>query len=412
MIIIGAGASGLLCAAMAAQGGLSVQLVERMERSGSKLRITGKGRCNLTNNCTPEEFFAAVRTNARFLYGAYSKFSAQDTMALFESLGVPLKTERGNRVFPASDRAQEIVEALVQYAARAGVQFCLQTPVRSLWLEEGALRGIVTAAGQLPAKQVVVATGGKSYPKTGSRGDGYYFAKQAGHTLLPPRGSLVPVVTREDWCKEAMGLSLRNVTLTLRKTGKNKPVFSEMGEMLFAHFGISGPLVLSASAHMAEALSNYRLEIDLKPALTPQQLDARILRDFAEYANRDFANALEALLPRTLIPVIVRQSGIPPGTKVHQVTKAQRGRLCELLKALPLTPVALRPVEEAVVTAGGVKTAEIDPRTMQSKKVPGLYFIGEVLDLDAYTGGFNLQIAFTTAAACASALVAAQNSHV
>lgn len=393
-IVIGGGAAGLLCAGMAAKRGRRVLLLERMERPGRKLLITGKGRCNLTNHCDGDAFLAAVRTNPRFLYSAWAAFPAQAVMEFFEGLGVPLKTERGGRVFPQSDRAVDVVDALTGFVRQNGVDIRFARAT-GLCLDDGRVTGVETEEGIFSAPNVVIATGGCSYPRTGSTGDGYQLAAQAGHTIIPPRPSLIPIVTAEDWCRDLMGLSLRNCTL--RVYGKtSKPIYEELGEMLFTHFGVSGPLVLSASAHMTGALSDYRLEIDLKPGLSHQQLDVRLLRDFAEMTNRDWFNALGGLLPRKLIPVAVKLSGIDGTTKVHQITREQRQRFVALLKALPLTPAGFRPIEEAVVTAGGVKVSEVNPKTMQSKRTEGLFFAGEVLDVDAYTGGYNLQIAFST----------------
>lgn len=396
MIVVGAGAAGLFCAGTAAARGCSVLLLEKNRRVGRKLLITGKGRCNVTNNCDGETFLRAVRHNPRFLYSAINAFGTADTMAFFEKQGVPLKTERGNRVFPQSDRAADIVDALHRYVTRGGAR--IETAAaEGLLLEDGAVKGVVCEDGRLfYADHVVVATGGLSYPLTGSTGDGYRLARQAGHTVVPTEPSLVPIVAREKYCQEMMGLSLKNVTLTVQKKGKKKPVFSELGEMLFTHFGVSGPLVLSASSHMTGDLGEYAMFIDLKPGLTPQQLDARLLRDFGRQLNRDFSNSLDELLPRKLIPVAVRLSQIPPETKVNQITREQRERLAALIKAFPVTPKEFRPVEEAIVTSGGVKVSEIDPGTMESRLVRGLFFAGEVLDLDAYTGGYNLQIAFST----------------
>lgn len=394
LLVVGAGAAGLLSAGYAARRGLSVLVLERMERSGRKLMITGKGRCNLTNNCDRDAFLAAVRRNGKFLYSAASAFSPQDVMALLESLGVPLKTERGGRVFPVSDRSVDVVDALVSFAKRSGARIERGRAERLL-LKGGRVVGVATDEGaNYKAGGVLLATGGKSYPLTGSTGDGYRLAEQAGHTVMPLRPSLIPIVTAEDWCRETMGLSLKNARLKVFQSGKKKPVFDELGEMLFTHFGVSGPLVLSASAHMEKRLEQYRLVIDLKPALSSEQLDARVLRDFEKYRNRDFANALGDLLPRALIPVVAGLTGVE--SRVHQVTKEQRRRLVELIKALPLTPKSFRPLEEAVITSGGVNTGEIDPGTMQSKLAKGLYFAGEIIDVDAYTGGYNLQIAFST----------------
>lgn len=394
VIVVGGGAAGLMCAGMAAKRGRKVCLIEKMERPARKLMITGKGRCNLTNNCTIEDFLEQVCTNPRFLYSALAAFSPQDTMAFFESNGVPVKTERGNRVFPVSDRAADIVDALVRFAKENGVVF-VHASVQVLLFSEGKMTGVDTDQGRWMAEKVVVATGGLSYPGTGSTGEGYGFAQQVGHTIVPPVASLVAVVVKEDWCRDLMGLSLRNCSLRVQSS-KGKTVYAELGEMLFTHFGVSGPLVLSASAHMRGNLSAYTMEIDLKPGLSGQQLDARLLRDFAQNANRDFLNALGELLPRKLIPVAVKLSGIAGDCKVNQITKEQRTRFAQLLKAMPLHPKAFRPIQEAVVTAGGVKVSEVHPKTMESKLCKGLFFAGEVLDLDAYTGGYNLQIAFST----------------
>ncbi|MCL2033495.1 MAG: NAD(P)/FAD-dependent oxidoreductase [Oscillospiraceae bacterium] len=397
VIIIGAGAAGLFCAGFAAKSGKRVLLLEKMERPARKLMITGKGRCNVTNECNREELLAAVRTNGKFLYSAFSAFGPKDLMRLFkDDLHVPLKTERGGRVFPASDKAVDIVDALVSFVKKSGSNVKTGVCCKELIFTDGRVAGVKTNAGDFYAGSIVVATGGKSYPLTGSDGDGYTLAKQAGHTVTTLRPSLIPVVIKEDFCRDLTGLSLKNCILSLFKKGRAKPVFSELGELLFTHFGVSGPLVLSASAHMDGDISDYTLSIDLKPALLKDQLDARILRDFHANLNKDFQNSLSELLPRKLIPVIVRLSGIPGNVKVNSITKGQRLALAGLLKRLNLTPVALRPIEEAVVTCGGVSVKEINPRTMGSKLVPGLFFAGEVIDADAYTGGFNLQIAFST----------------
>ena len=404
VLVIGGGPAGMLAAGTAAENGARVLLLEKNGRIGRKLMITGKGRCNVTNECSLDEFFANIPRNPRFLQSALHRFTPQDAMMFFEGLGLTLKTERGNRVFPQSDKAVDVVDAFAAYVKRSGVQLRTGAAVSELLLEDGVLSGVRLVSGEeLYAKQVIVATGGKSYPLTGSTGDGYRFARQAGHTIIPPRASLVPIETIEDWCAKAQGLSLKNIILAATDLETNKTVFSEQGELLFTHYGISGPLVLSLSAHLSEPLDRrYRLRIDLKPALDEQALDARILRDFSENANKDFGNSLDRLLPRKLIPVVIRLSGIKPDTKVNQVTKEQRRRLCGLLKALPLTPWRFRPVEEAVVTSGGVSVSELNPKTMESKLVPGLYFAGEVIDVDGYTGGFNLQIAYSTgyAAGC------------
>ena len=401
-IVIGGGASGLFCAVQAARRGKSVTVFEHMDGCGRKLAITGKGRCNVTNNCDIETVLANIPRNPRFMYSALNGFSPADTMEFFESLGVKLKTERGNRVFPQSDSAKEIVSALVGAAKDAGARIVYEE-VKELIIEDGAAKGVRTDKGEYRAQSVIVAAGGRSYPKTGSAGDGYKFAKQAGHTVTAITPSLCPVVTAEhEECAAAMGLSLRNCTLSLYEQGKKKPLFSELGEMLFTHFGLSGPLVLSASAHIAHLeKKQYRFEIDLKPALSEHQLDDRILRDFAEFENREFQNSLVKLLPAKLVPIIVKRCGIAPEKRVNQITKEERQTLVRTLKHLDYTLLRMRPIDEAIITRGGVKISEIDPKTMQSKLCAGLYFIGEVLDVDAYTGGFNLQIAFSTAYSCA-----------
>ncbi len=400
-VIIGGGAAGLLCAGYAARRGLSVLVAEGRERPARKILVTGKGRCNLTNNCPPEEFLKNVCSNPKFLYSAIWGYPPAGTMALFEELGVPLKTERGNRVYPVSDSARDIADALVRFARDAGAVI-VQAKAAEILLEEGAAVGIRSEAGEeYRGKSIVLCAGGMSYPGTGSDGSGFRLARQAGHTIVPPRGSLVPVLCAEDCCGRMAGLSLKNVTLTLREAGKKKPLFRELGEMLFTHQGVSGPLVLSASALMRRPAGEYRLFIDMKPALDPAQLDARILRDFSDSPNRDLGNVLGSLLPRVFILPALEAAELPPDRKVREVTREERRRLGEAVKDFPLTPVALGPVEEAVVTAGGVKVAEVDPKTMASRLVPGLYFAGEVLDVDARTGGFNLQIAFATGYAAA-----------
>ena len=398
LVVVGAGAAGCMAAGTAAKRGLSVALLERNPRICRKVMITGKGRCNVTNNCDNTAFIQAVKGNGRFLYSAINRFSCRDTMEFFEALGVPLKTERGNRVFPVSDRSVDIVDALSRYLRDGGVEL-LSGRCVALQLRDGAICGVKLETGSvISTGQVIVATGGMSYPTTGSTGDGYLLAKQAGHTVCPPAPSLIPIITNEPWCKDLMGLSLKNVTLTLTNRA-GKVLFHELGEMLFTHFGVSGPLVLSASCHMDAAhLDDYTLAIDLKPGISTEQLDARLLRDFGKNLNRDFLNSLSELLPRKLIPVAVQLSGIPGDQKVNQITREQRHALVELLKHLCITPKAFRPIEEAIVTSGGVSVKEVNPKTMESKLVKGLYFAGEVLDVDAYTGGFNLQIAFSTGA--------------
>ena len=395
--VIGGGAAGMMAAIHAARLGAAVTVFEKNDRCGRKLRITGKGRCNVTNHCTRDVFFANVTGNARFLFSAWDRFGSEDTEAFFEALGVPLKIERGNRVFPASDKATDIVDALVRECREAGVKI-VQAAVRELLLEGERVCGVLSAKGEERFDGVIVATGGASYPLTGSTGDGYRFAKAAGHSVVPPTPSLVPLVEDGNFCAQVQGLSLRNVRLTVRDTVKNKTVFEDFGEMLFTHYGLTGPLVLSASAHLSDIeAGRYTVLIDLKPALDEKTLDARVLSDFKKYQNRDFLNALSDLLPQKLIAPLVRLSGIDARKKVNAITREERHALVSLLKALPVQVRGFRPIAEAIVTKGGVSLAEISPRTMASKKMHGLYFAGEVLDLDAYTGGFNLQIAFSTA---------------
>lgn len=402
-IIVGAGAAGCVAAGYAAQNGKKILLLERNKRPARKILVTGKGRCNLTNNCTPEEFFRHVRSNPRFLFSAISKFTSEKTMELFEGLGVALKTERGRRVFPVSDRAMDIADALQLFIKNKNVVLT-EGRAKSLVFENDVLTGVLTEDGRfLRAQKVLIATGGISYPATGSTGDGYALARQAGHTVVEPRGSLVGIKTAEDF-SGAAGLSLKNVTLRLYENGKKKPIYEELGEMLITHEGVSGPLVLSASAFMDKAPEEYKIEIDLKPGLSAEELDSRLLWDFLEKQNRDFENALDELLPRSFIPYVISASGIEPEKKVNQITKEQRAALIEAIKAFLMTPSALEPAESAVITAGGVSVKEIDPKTMESKLVPGLYFAGEVLDLDAETGGYNLQIAFATGHAAGMAL--------
>ena len=395
--VVGGGAAGLMAAIHAARYGAEVTVFERNDRLGKKLRITGKGRCNVTNHCTRDEFFANIPANAKFLYSAWDRFSSADTEAFFEELGVPLKVERGNRVFPVSDKATDIVDALVRECRKTGVNIVCAT-VAELLLDGGRVRGVRTSRGEMQFDAVIVATGGVSYPLTGSTGDGYRFATAVGHTVVTPTASLVPLVEDGNFCAGVQGLSLRNVRLSVHDAVKNKTVFEDFGEMLFTHYGLSGPLVLSASAHLTDMSSGrYTLFIDLKPALDEKTLDARLLSDFKKYQNRDFLNALSDLLPQKLIAPLVRLSGIDARKKVNAITREERLALLALLKRLPVKVRGFRPIAEAIITKGGVALNEISPRTMASKKAQGLYFAGEVLDLDAYTGGFNLQIAFSTA---------------
>ena len=395
IIIVGGGAAGMTAAVFASEAGAEVTLIERNDRLGKKLLITGKGRCNVTNNSDINTHIENTPTNPRFMYTALSNFTPQDVMAFFEELGVPLKTERGERVFPISDKAGDICGALKRRLNKLSVRI-VTARVTDIAVSDCGFT-VASDNGEYCADSVIIATGGASYPLTGSTGDGYRFAERLGHTVIPPKPSLVPVECAEKWVKEAMGLSLRNVTLTVSEID-GREVYFEQGEMLITHFGVSGPLVLSASSHM-KGLGNkkYSISIDLKPALDFDTLDKRVQSDFSKNINRDFCNSLGELLPTKLIPIVIRLSGIDGRTKCNSVTREQRHRLVSLLKALPLTAVKFRPIDEAIITSGGVNVKEISPKTMESKLVPGLYFAGEVIDVDAYTGGFNLQIAFATA---------------
>ena len=396
VVIIGGGAAGLLCGYFAAKNGASALIVDKNARPGRKMMISGKGRCNLTNNCDVRRFMESVTKNASFLFSALYFLPPQRLMELVEASGLPLKTERGNRVFPRSDKAVDVVDAVYAMAKSAGCEY-LNAEVKSLIVKNGAAVGVETSSGRIGADSVVVATGGASYTRTGSTGDGYRFAKEAGHTVEPIRPSLVPLVAAGGTAKRLMGLSLKNVALTLTEDGKDKPVFEDFGEMLFTHFGLSGPMVLSASAHMEQG-KRYSVSVDLKPALTAEELSKRIARDFAANPNKDFANSLDDLLPKKMIPVIVDLSGIDPHKKVNSVTREERAKLAALLKKLDFAVTGTRPVEEAIITSGGVNVKEIDPKTMESKLVKGLYFAGEVIDVDALTGGYNMHIAMATGA--------------
>ncbi len=400
IVIIGGGAAGLNAALSASfilkDTDYDVTVIEKNSRPARKLMITGKGRCNVTNNCDVNTLIANTPKNGKFLYSAFSNFTSLDTMSYFESLGVPLKTERGNRVFPVSDKAVDIVDALVEPVKKQ----CkvIEGTVKSVLTENGKVKAVKLIDGSvINTKCVIIATGGMSYPLTGSTGDGYRMAKELGHTVTDLKPSLVPLVCHEGFCSKLAGLSLKNVTLSVFESEKKKPIFRELGEMLFTHFGISGPLTLSASSHMRYMdTKSYYAEIDLKPALSEEQLDKRILRDFGDELNRDFSNSLDKLLPKSIIPIIVSNSNIPSNIKVNQISKEQRKKLIECIKHFKLNITGFRPIEEAIITSGGVSVKEIDPKTMQSKKTHGLYFAGEIIDVDAYTGGFNLQIAFST----------------
>lgn len=395
VLVIGGGAAGLLAAGTAAANGAVTAIIEKNEKLGKKLYITGKGRCNVTNAADISEFIANTPTNGRFLYSAFSAFSNTDLISMLELYGVKTKTERGGRVFPESDKSSDIISALSKYALEANVKQ-IRANISELLIEDNKIVGAKTDKGEkIYAKKVILATGGASYPQTGSTGDGYKMAEMAGHSIVSPKPSLVPLVCREKYVSELMGLSLRNAAICV-KNSSGKEIYTDFGEMLFTHYGVSGPIILSASAHMKDFSKTYLLTIDLKPALNYEVLDKRILRDFSELKNKDFANSLDALLPKKLIPVIVRLSGIEPHKKVHDITKEERSALVNLLKAFPLTITGTRPIAEAIITSGGINIKEINPKTMESKLINGLYFAGEIIDVDAVTGGFNLQIAFST----------------
>ena len=394
VVVIGAGASGLMAALTAAEQGASVILAEKNRKAGRKLRITGKGRCNLTNDCDVKEVLAQIPGDGRFLYSSLTAFPPTAVMQFFRENGLELKTERGRRVFPCSDNANDVADLMESICRRRGVRM-LCSRVTGITVQDGAVQSVLTDTGKIPCRSCIVCTGGLSYPLTGSTGDGYRFAESVGHTLTTPRPSLVPLICRETCCERMQGLSLRNVELRVYEDEKLH--CREQGEMLFTHFGVSGPLVLSASARMRRfGASSYRLEIDMKPALDEKTLDRRLLRDFEKYQNRILSNALTDLLPHAMIPEVIAAAGASPDLPVHSLTREMRQRLVQTIKAFPLTVIGPRPVEEAIGTAGGIRTKEIDPRSMRSRRTEGLFFAGEVLDLDAYTGGYNLQIAWST----------------
>ena len=391
--VIGGGAAGLMACGTAAKYADKVVLIEKNNILAKKVRITGKGRCNITNSADVEDIIRNIPTNGKFLYSALYSFTNEDTIAFFENLGVKTKIERGGRIFPVSDSAKDVAEALAKYAMQKNVKRIYAEAV-GIKTENSKVFGVETTKGFVRADKVILASGGKSYPLTGSDGSGYKMAKRLGHTVIEPYPSLVPIETKENWVKDVMGLSLKNVSLKLYS---KKLVYEDFGEMIFTHFGISGPIVLSASAHIKNTDKiDYFVKIDLKPALSEEQLDKRIQRDFLEFKKKHFINSLDELLPKALIPIIIELSGIEPHKETSSVTKEERKHLCELIKGLPLSVKRLRDISEAIITSGGIKVNEIDPSTMQSKLIEGLYFAGEIIDVDAYTGGFNLQIAFST----------------
>jgi len=396
VIVIGAGPAGMMAAGTAAEQGALVTLIEKNSRPGRKLAITGKGRCNITNFCDNETFIAHITANPRFLYSAINAFSCYDTVAFFEDRGLATKVERGNRVFPQSDKAADVVDTLYRYVLDLGVEY-LREEVKGLILSDGAVRGVRLNGYELYADTVIVTCGGLSYRATGSTGDGYAFAKSAGHTVTPLLPSLVPLTSDDPDIPDLQGLALKNVSITVRDTVTDSEIYTDFGEMLFTHFGLSGPIILSASAHMrAMSPGRYMVSVDLKPALDEDTLDKRLLRDLMKFANKDIINALNELLPKSLIPVVLRRAEIPAHTKCNSLTVEKRRALLQVLKHFEIRIQSFRPINEAIVTHGGVDVKDIDPRTMASRLTRGLYFAGEVLDLDAYTGGFNLQIAYAT----------------
>ena len=400
LIVIGGGPAGMMAAITAAKAGKNVVLLEKNDRLGKKLLITGKGRCNVTNDCTADEVLKNTPRNGKFLFSAMAAFPPSMAKQFFEDAGCTLKTERGNRVFPTTDRSQTVLDALQRELKNSGV-VVKTARVLSIERDEAGVIGVATSAGFFDSRKVVLATGGASYPATGSTGDGYKFARQLGHTIVEPQGSLVPLETAGPDAPEMQGLALKNSGLKLLNP-KGKAVYKDFGEMLFTHFGVSGPMVLSASAHIGKG-EGWKLSIDLKPALEEHKLDDRILRDLELYQNRSMENALTDLLPRSMIPVVLRRIGVDGSLQANSFTKQNRRALVELLKNFTLDITGKRPVAEAIITSGGVKCGEIDPKTMESKKVPGLYFAGEIIDCNAYTGGFNLQIAWATGYAAGKA---------
>lgn len=405
VIIIGGGPAGMLAGVYAAQKGNEVHIFEKNEKLGKKLYITGKGRCNVTNACDTEELFSAMMRNGKFLYSAFYTYNNHDVMEFFEKAGVPLKTERGNRVFPVSDHSSDIIRALERELKKAGAQVHLRSEVKRILTEDGRAAGVELSDGhKIPAEDVIVATGGLSYPSTGSTGDGYRFAKETGHQVTDLKPSLVPLKTKEEYIPRLQGLSLKNAGLTI-KNGR-KILYQDFGEMMFTHFGVTGPMILSASAHIGQALEKSELSawLDLKPALTAEQLDARILREFEAAPNKQFKNVIGVLFPSSLTPVMMELGGISPEKTIHEITREERLHFGTLVKAFPFTIVGMGEFREAIITRGGISVRDVHPGTMESKIMKHLYFIGEVLDLDAVTGGYNLQIAWSTAYLAANAV--------
>lgn len=395
VVVIGGGASGLMAAGTASYYGANVTLLEKNSRTGRKILVTGKGRCNITNNCDKDTFIANVPTNPRFLYSAINNFDCQDTIDFFNDLGLETKTERGNRVFPVSDKAMDVADTLYTFAKYNGVKI-IESTAKVILTSDGKVSGVLDTKGnKYDADCVIIATGGMSYPGTGSTGDGYKLAKTVGHTITEIKPSLVGLISSDEFCKELQGLSLKNVNLTAYENGKE--IFSEQGEMLFTHQGVSGPLVLSASSHMRNfEKKSYKISIDLKPALSEEKLDLRLQKDFSEHKNNQINNSLGKLLPKKIITVVLKMWGIDPTKKCNLITKEERQELNKILKNFTVKIKSLGSIKEAIITSGGVSTKEISPKTMESKILSGLFFCGEVIDVDAYTGGFNLQIAFST----------------
>jgi len=395
VVVVGGGVAGMMACSRLSSRVKNVVLIEKNNILGKKLRITGKGRCNITNSADIEDFIKNVPTNGKFLYSAFYSFTNDDVIKMFEDAGVKTKVERGGRVFPVSDSAKDVAEAMKKNALKSNVKW-IKAEAKAVVTEDGKVKGIKTDKGMIEGESVILATGGKSYPLTGSDGRGYIMAEKAGHTVITPKPSLIPIVTEEKWVSDLMGLSLKNVSIRILRKG-NKEIFTDFGEMLFTHFGISGPIALSASSHMKNIdREEYKIKIDLKPALDPEQLDKRICRDFEKYIRKQLINSLDDLLPKALIPVVIRLSEIDERKPVNSVTKEERLRLGEVIKNLTLTAKGFRPIDEAIITSGGIKVSEINPSTMESKLIEGLFFAGEIIDVDAYTGGFNLQIAFST----------------
>lgn len=399
VIVIGGGPAGLMAAGIAAQQGVKVNLLEKKDRVGSKLKITGKGRCNITADVDLDNLIKGIPGNGRFLYSPFNEFSNYDLVKFMNGHGLKTKVERGNRVFPESDKAQDVVDVLVDYARKSGAQIQTSINVLGIRVNDGQITGVETQNGNIRADAIIIATGGMSYPGTGSTGDGYKWARSVGHSIIDPRPGLVPLVVAESWIKELQGLSLKNVNAAAF-TAEGRKLNEDFGELLFTHFGLSGPIILSMSRDIGEYMYRHQqavtIRLDLKPALSEEKLDERLLRDFDKYSRKQFKNALNDLLPQKLIPVFINLSGINPDKPCHQISRGERLEIVKLLKSFNLTIISTRPIAEAIVTAGGVSVKEVNPKTMESKLVKGLYFAGEILDVDGYTGGYNLQAAFST----------------